>query len=298
MKQAAGLSVGVDLGGTKIEIAALDGDGDILLRSRTPTPSGYRETIAAVAELVAQVEKEAGPAAHVGVGIPGSLSPRTGLVRNANHLCLNGRRFQDDLSRGLNRPVLVANDANCLALSEAMDGAGAGAETVLAIILGTGCGGGVVVDGAVLRGANGIAGEWGHNPLPNPTPDESPGPGCWCGRRNCVETWIAGSGLERCYRERTGQALTAEQIVGAMRRGEQVASELFDRWVERVSRSLSTVINILDPQVIVVGGGLANVSELYSRVPRALGTHVFADGWTARVRPAKWGDSSDRKSVV
>jgi fructokinase len=286
------IRIGVDFGGTKIEAAALDAEGRFLARLRTPNPAGYDEAIAVVCDLVGRVEHEAGGAGSVGVGVPGSISPRTGLIRNANSVWLNGRTFAEDLSAALGRPIRLANDANCLALSEAVDGAAAEASVAFAVILGTGCGGGLVVGGQLVEGANGIAGEWGHVPLPWPSASEHQGPACWCGQRGCLETWISGSGLRRDFSEATGQALSGEAIVAASRRGDPAAVAALDRYVDRLGRGLAMICNILDPDVFVLGGGLSNVEEIVERLPGAVRPYVFSDVWSARILPARWGDSS------
>jgi len=241
---------------------------------------------------VAEVEREAGGQGTIGVGSPGSVSPLTGKMRNANSTFLNGRAFHEDLEAALGRPIRLANDANCLALSEACDGAAAGARVAFAVILGTGCGGGVAVDGKLIAGVSGIAGEWGHAPLPWPGPDETPGPKCWCGLSGCLETWISGSGLARDHHAVTGQQLTGEAIIAAARAGEAAAKASFARYVSRLGRGLAMICNILDPDVFVFGGGLSNVGELYEALPAAIGPYVFSDGWLGRLAPAMWGDSS------
>jgi fructokinase len=286
------IQVGVDFGGTKIEAAALAPDGRFLARVRAPNPGSYDAAIAVVRDLVAQAEQQAGARGAIGVGSPGSVSPRTGVMRNANSTWLNGRRFREDLEAGLGRPVRLANDANCLALSEAVDGAAAGLAVVFAVIIGTGCGGGLVVDGKLVEGANGLAGEWGHTPLPWPRPEESPGPACWCGRRGCLETWISGTGLRRDHAERAGQAMTGEAIIAAARDGDLVAARSFDLYLDRLARGLAVICDIVDPDAFVFGGGLSNVDELYERLPGFIEPHVFSDGWRARLAPARWGDSS------
>lgn len=274
------IRIGVDFGGTKIEAAALDAEGRFQARVRTPSPKDYGAGLEAVRALVAEAERQAGAAAaRVGVGGPGSVSPKTGLMRGANSTQLNGRPFPQDLARTLGRPVRYANDANCLALSEATDGAGAGAGVVFAAILGTGVGAGVVVDGRLVEGRNGFAGEWGHAPLPWPTAGEHPGPECWCGRRGCLELWVSGPALAR----------------DAGRPAEAVAAEpdaAFDRYVDRLSRGLAMVCDVLDPDVIVLGGGMSNIDLLYDRLPAAIAPHVFSDVFETPVRRAAHGDSS------
>lgn len=287
------IEIGVDFGGTKIEAAALGENGRFLARRRTGNPGDYESALGAVRDLVSEVEKEAGARVDViGVGGPGSVSPRTGVMRNANTVWLNGRRFREDLESTLGRPVRLANDANCLALSEAVDGAAAGERTVFAVIVGTGCGSGVVIDGRLLEGANGIAGEWGHTPLPWAMADEIPGPECWCGKRGCVETWVSGPGMARDHAVRTSQVLTAETIVAAARNGDVDARITFERYIDRLGRALAVICNILDPDVFVFGGGISNVQEIYARLPGAIRPHVFSDVWDAKLAPAAWGDSS------
>lgn len=288
------MRIGVDFGGTKIEAAALTLDGAFATRLREPNPGSYDAAIEAVARLIDRVEDEAGaaPGGPIGLAVPGSPSPHTGLIRNANSTWLNGRPFAADLEATLGRPVRLANDADCLAVSEARDGAGAGARVVFAAILGTGCGGGVVVNGRLVPGANGIAGEWGHTPLPWPDAEEWPGPECWCGRRGCLELWLSGSGLQRDHLERSGQALKAEAVIAAARTGDAAAADTLDKHIDRLGRALAVIADILDPDVFVLGGGLSNVRELYERLPPVIARHVFADCWEGRVVPAKWGDSS------
>ena len=286
--------LGIDLGGTKIEIAALGTDGRFLLRERCATPQGdYRATLRAIRALVRQAEASLGAAGlSVGMGIPGSLSPVTGRVRNANSTVLNGQPLLQDLQALLGRPLRLENDANCLALSEATDGAGAGAEVVFAAILGTGVGAGVAVRGQVLHGRNGVAGEWGHNPLPMATAQELARPACWCGRAGCIETWLSGPGLARDHAHASGQQLEAASVVAAARAGDAAAQASLARYAERLARALAGVINLLDPDVIVLGGGMSNVKELYEQVPRLWAPHVFSDSVRTVLRPALHGDSS------
>lgn len=283
------IRIGVDFGGTKIEAAALDAQGRFQARVRAPSPRNYEAGIEAVRDLVAEAERQAGAKVSVvGVGGPGSPSPASGLMRNANSTELNGRPFPADLAKALGRPVRYANDANCLALSEAADGAGAGAGVVLALILGTGCGAGITVDGRILQGRNAFAGEWGHMPLPSATGDEHPGPQCWCGQRGCMELWVSGSGLARDH----GQGMTAEAVVAAARGGDGRSSASLERYIDRLGRGLATVCNVLDPDVIVIGGGMSNVPELYERLPAAIAGRVFSDVFETPIRPAAHGDSS------
>ena len=286
------IRIGVDFGGTKIEAAALDAGGRVTARARKATPGGYDPALEAVRALVAEVEAASRPGARIGVAAPGSVSPRTGVVRNANSVWLNGRPFLQDLEAALGRPVRLANDANCLALSEASDGAAAGMGVVFAAILGTGCGGGVAVDGRIIEGRNGVAGEWGHAPLPWPTAAETPGPACWCGRRGCLETYVSGSGLARDHVEATGVKLAGPDIVEAARRGEAGAVASLDRYIDRLARGLAMIVDVLDPDAIVLGGGLSNVPELYERLPGAIAPHVFSDVFETPVLKALHGDSS------
>jgi fructokinase len=283
------IRIGVDFGGTKIEAAALDVEGRFQARVRGATPPDYDAGLEAVAQLVAEAERQASArAAAVGVGGPGSPSRDSGLIRNANSTQLNGRAFPADLARALGRPVRYANDANCLALSEATDGAGADADVVFAAILGTGVGAGVAVGRRILAGRNGVAGEWGHAPLPWPDKTEHPGPVCWCGRRGCVELYASGPGLARDH----GGGLTADAVVAAARAGDEGAAAALGRYVDRLARSLAMVCDVLDPNVIVLGGGMSNVDELYGRLPAAIAPHVFSDAFETPVRKAAHGDSS------
>jgi fructokinase len=282
------IRIGVDFGGTKIEAAALDAEGRILARRRAPNPGAYDPALSVVANLVAAVEADAGEAARVGVGAPGSISPRTGRVRNANSIWLNGRPFQQDLEQALKRPVKVANDANCFALSEAVDGAGAGARSLFGAILGTGCGGGLVVDGRVVEGRNGVAGEWGHTPLPWQTQDDRPPRRCWCGRQNCLELYISGTGLAADLAD----AADAFDVVRRARAAEPGAAAALTRYIARLGRALAVIVDLFDPDAIVLGGGMSNVEELYERLPAAVARHVFSDVFETPILPALHGDSS------
>ncbi len=288
------IRLGIDLGGTKIEIAALDAQGGFLLRERVATPQGdYAATLRAIAALVAMAEARLGATGlPLGVGMPGSLSPLTGTVRNANSTALNGQPLREDLQALLGRPVRLENDANCLALSEATDGAGAGAQVVFAAILGTGVGAGIAVRGRVLHGCNGIAGEWGHNRLPLLAGEPRAARTCWCGRPDCVEAWLSGPALAADHALAGGGALNAEQVVAAMRAGDAVAAASFERYARRLALALAGIVNVLDPQVIVLGGGLSQVPELFERVPALWGPHVFSDRIGTALRPARHGDSS------
>jgi fructokinase len=287
------MRIGIDLGGTKIEGIALADDGRERLRRRVPAPRGdYASTLEAVAGLVRDIERESGERGTVGVGIPGTLSPATGLVKNANSTWLIGRPLGEDLPRLLGRPVRFANDANCFALSEATDGAAAGAPVVFGVIVGTGCGGGVVVDGRVLTGVNAIAGEWGHNPLPAPREGEAPGPPCYCGRRGCIEQFLSGPALARDYQEHGGRGLTGLEIATRAGCGEPLAVAALERYEERMARAIGSIINVLDPDVVVLGGGVSNIDRLYDRVPRLWAPYVFSDRVGTRLVRAKYGDSS------
>jgi fructokinase len=286
--------IGVDLGGTKIEAVALEDDGTISARRRIPTPrEGHVAIVSAVAELVRDVERDAGCAgATIGVGTPGALSPATGLLRNSNTVCLNGRPLDRDLADALGRAVRIANDANCFALSEASDGAAAGAEIAFGVILGTGTGGGVVVRGAVLEGRHAIAGEWGHMPLPWPTDDERPGPRCYCGRSGCVETFLSGPGLSRDHVAHGGAAIDVPEIVERAERGDPGCEATLQRYVDRLARALAVVIDLIDPDVVVLGGGLSGIDRLYRDVPGSLAKWVFSDVVTTRLVPPLHGASS------
>ncbi|HLI14245.1 MAG TPA: ROK family protein [Alphaproteobacteria bacterium] len=287
------MRIGVDLGGTKIAAVALDGSGRELLRRRVATPvDDYAATLAAIRDLVAGMERELGRRGSVGVGIPGTVSPTTGLVKNANSTWLIGRPLDRDLAEALGRPVRLTNDANCFALSEAADGAAAGAAVAFGVILGTGVGGGIVVHGDVLVGPNGIAGEWGHNPLPAPRDSERPGPSCYCGRHGCIETFLSGPGLRRDHERAAGESLAPPEIVARAQSGDGPASATLERYEERLARALAHVINLLDPDVIVLGGGLSNIARLYERVPRLWAPYVFSDRIATRLVPPHHGDAS------
>jgi fructokinase len=287
------MRIGIDLGGTKIEAIALDQAGRERGRRRVPTPRDrYAATLAAITTLVEGLEREGGEPARVGIGMPGALSPATGLVKNANSVWLNGRPLRQDLERLLHRPLRFANDANCFALSEARDGAGAGARAVFGVILGTGTGGGIAVDGRALTGPNAVAGEWGHNPLPWPRADEWPGAPCYCGRTGCVETVLSGPGLARDHREATGETLDALTITARAANGDERCAATLARYEERLARALAAVINVLDPDVIVLGGGLSNLTRLYETVPKRWGAWVFSDRVDTPLRPPRHGDAS------
>ena len=288
------MRIGVDLGGTKTEALALDDSGHELRRVRVPTPQqDYLGTVRTIAALVQGLEREIGARGTVGVGIPGTITAATGLVKNANSTWLNGQPLQRDLSDVLSREVRCANDANCFAISEATDGAAVGAEVVFGVILGTGCGGGIVVRGALLTGPNGLAGEWGHTALPWPNADESPGPQCYCGRRGCLETWISGPAFERDFERATGRSLRGSEIVSASAAGDAEADVALERLEDRIARGLSTVVDIVDPDVIVLGGGLSRIDRLYSgNISARLRDYGFGGGVETPIRRNLHGDSS------
>jgi len=287
------MRIGIDLGGSKIEAIALAEDGAVLERRRVQSPRGdYRATLDAIIALVDGLEAQLGEEGSVGVGIPGAISPASGLVKNANSTWLIGQPLQLDLSETLGRQVRFANDANCFAISEATDGAAAGAGIVFGVIIGTGTGGGIVVNGRLLTGVNAISGEWGHNPLPWPLADELPGPGCYCGKRGCIETWLSGPGFERDYAAHAGRSLPSPEIVRLAGTGDHLAEAALSRYEDRLARALATVINLLDPEVIVLGGGMSNIERLYRNVPEIWGDYVFSDTVTTRLLPPLHGDSS------
>jgi fructokinase len=279
--------IGIDLGGTKIEVAALDPAGEIAFRHRVNTPARYEDTVAQIAGLVQAAETALGVRASVGIGIPGIISPATGLVKNANSQALIGRALDRDLADALSRPIRVENDANCFALSEASDGAGAGHRCVFGVILGTGCGGGIVVAGNILAGRNHIAGEWGHTPLPWPRADELPLPPCWCGQTGCLELYLAGPGLARSC-----GAANAAVVAQRAAAGDPAAAEALERHADRLARGLAVVMNVLDPDIIVLGGGVSNMEQLYERVPALIAGYVFSDVATTPVVRNRHGDSS------
>jgi fructokinase len=285
--------IGIDLGGTKTEIIVLDDLGRERLRRRVPTPrDDYEGTLDTIVALVRDAEGELGEAATVGIGTPGAASARTGRMKNCNSVWLNDRPLREDLEARLERPVRIANDANCLALSEATDGAGAGAEVVFAVILGTGTGAGITVSGRVITGANAIAGEWGHNPLPWPRDDERPGPQCYCGRRGCMETWLSGPGLAADHLRVSGENLDAPRIAALASEGDEACIATLSRHEDRLARGLAQVINLLDPQVIILAGGLSALPGLYTGVPGRWNEYVFSDQVDTRLEPARHGDSS------
>ena len=287
------LRIGIDLGGTKIEIIVLDAQGVELLRRRVATPrDDYQGTVRAIVDLVLAAEQELAAPASVGIGTPGAISRATGLLKNANSVCLNGKPLLDDLQAALQRPLRIANDADCFTLSEASDGAAAGMDNVFGVIVGTGTGGGIVSHGGLLSGVNAIAGEWGHNSLPWPRNDERPGPDCYCGKQGCIETWLSGPGLEREYAFASGEQLKVQDIVQLELAGDPVAAQCLDRYIDRMARALASVINIIDPQVIVLGGGMGNIQRLYRDVPGVWGQYIFSDRVDTRLVQPMHGDSS------
>ncbi len=303
--QPQSLRVGIDLGGTKIEGVVMDETGNERPRQRLATPrNDYKATIAAITAMVQSVLAEAAgtglrtSGATIGIATPGSLSPRTGRMQNANSTWLNGRSLGEDLTAALRRPVRLANDANCFALSEARDGAAADACNVVGVILGTGCGAGIVIDGRILDGPRGIGGEWGHNPLPWAAADEVPGPLCWCGRRGCMETWVAGPALAAAYLGDGGNTSDSEEIVRRAAAGEDRARIALARHADRLARGLAHVVNIIDPDVIVLGGGLSRLAHLYADLPALMAPHIFSDDTRVDIRPPRWGDASGARGAA
>jgi len=287
------LRIGIDLGGTKIAGIALDSDGSTRADAFRVTPANdYPGCITAIVSMIASLENQAGGTGMVGIGVPGSLVPMTGRMQNANSTWLNGMPLKLDLERALSRPVRLANDANCFAVSEATDGSGRGAGVVFGVIIGTGCGGGIVIDGKIVDGPLGIAGEWGHTPLPGPNTSELPPPRCWCGRRGCMETWVSGPAVSQDHEKHTGHLIPATEIAALAVDGDKAANGTIDRLASRLARGLATVMNILDPDVIVLGGGLSSISALYDKIPDYLEPHIFADVTKIDIRPPKWGPAS------
>ncbi len=283
------MRIGIDLGGSKIEGAVMDDTGQLRERLRVPTPQGdYQATLQAIAQLVENLESTTAKGQSIGICTPGAISPANHLLRNANSVCLNGQPVLEDLQQVLQRPVRIANDADCFALSEASDGAAAQAHTVFGVIIGTGVGGGIVINGELLSGPNAIAGEWGHNPLPWPTENETPGPDCYCGKQGCIETYLSGPGLSKDH----GGNLTVRQIVKLDQQGHEGAQATMQRYYDRMARALASVINVLDPDIIVLGGGLSNIKCLYQTVPELLPRYVFSDVVRTCLMPPKYGDSS------
>jgi fructokinase len=284
--------IGIDLGGTKIAGIALGADGAILASRRVVAPQqDYAATVRAIADMVAALEQAAGRPGTVGVGMPGSIAPGGGGVQNANSTWLNGQPFASDLERSLNKPVRLANDANCFALSEAVDGAGAGARSLFGVILGTGCGGGLIFEGKLIDGPRGTGGEWGHNPLPWAEAAEHPGPACWCGRNGCMETWVSGPGLELDHRRQTGMALSTAAIAAKAAAGEAAARATLARHASRLARGLAHVVNIFDPELVVLGGGLSLLSHLYAQLPALIAPYILARDQRVSIKPPRWGDA-------
>ncbi|MDP3159831.1 MAG: ROK family protein [Reyranella sp.] len=289
------MRIGIDLGGTKIEGIVLGSDGVERARLRVPTPgSSYEDNVAAIVDLVRELERQTGARCSVGIATPGAISPATSLIKNANSTHLNGRPLHRDIERALGRDVRMANDANCFTVSEATDGAAASCKTVFGVILGTGVGGGIAIDGRPLTGAQAIAGEWGHNPLPQPRNDERPGVRCYCGRMGCIETWLSGPALQRQFAERSGRTLRATEIAEAALAGDLEAADQMELYCDRLARALAVVVNILDPDAIVLGGGLSRMVQLYGRVPELWKREVFSesDSIVTLLLPPKYGDSS------
>lgn len=294
------MRIGVDLGGTKIEVAVLENEGTFRYRQRVETPQGdYRKTLAAVVALIHRANQEINASKPssarqipIGIGLPGAVSPHSGLVKNANSTCLIGQNLQGDLETLLGQPVHLANDADCFTLSEAVDGAAKGYHVVMGVILGTGVGGGIAVGGRLLLGPNRITGEWGHNPLPWPTDNERPGPACYCGRHGCIETFLSGPGLAKEYQRTAGKIADAREIAQQVKAGERRAMQTMATYEDRLARGLAAVINLLDPDAIVLGGGLSNLENLYTRIPELLPSYVFSDHVDTQILQARFGDSS------
>lgn len=287
------MRIGIDLGGTKIEGIALEDSGEIPIRERVATPRhDYKSIVQSIADLIISIEKQYGEPGTVGMGIPGSASATTGKIRNANTVCLIGEDLKGDIESIIKQPIRLANDADCFALSEASDGAGKDSDSVFGVIIGTGCGSGIVINKTLIEGANRIAGEWGHNPLPWPKASELPGTECYCGQRGCIETFLSGTGFSRGYAEAGGDAITAREIMQRVEQGEKLANNLFERYLDRMARSLATIINVLDPETIVLGGGMSKISMLYDRVPQLWDQYIFSpEPATTQLKPPVHGDS-------
>jgi fructokinase len=286
------MRIGIDLGGTKIEAVAMDSLGEVRARERVVTPKDYAKILGAIRGLVQRIEGRFGPIPAVGIGTPGAISPATGLMKNAENTAIQGKPFDQDLCKLLEREVRIANDANCFTLSEAVDGAGSGATAVFGVIVGTGTGGGLVVDGKICGGANAICGEWGHNQLPWMTPEEFPGPECYCGKTGCIESYLSGPGLARDHEEATGEPLPGVAISELASSGDEQCKATLERYCDRMARSLASVINVFDPDVIVLGGGVSQIPEIYKGVPARWGRYVFSDRVDTRLLPNRFGDSS------
>ncbi len=287
------LRIGCDVGGSKIAAAAFGGDGEMRANRREATPRGdYDGTLAAIARMVDEIERETKPSASIGIGIPGSISPATGLVQNANSTWLNDRLLEADLSEKLQRPLRIANDANCFALSEALDGSGSGVHCVFGVILGTGCGGGLVIGQSLVNGPLGIGGEWGHNPLPWPRPDELQATRCWCGREGCIETWVSGPALSADHARAGNDEADAETIAGRAAEGDEAARATLMRHVDRLARALASIVNVVDPDVVVLGGGLSQLPHLYRDLPQLMAPFIFSQSPAIDIRPPKHGPES------
>jgi len=287
------MKIGIDLGGTKIEGIAISETGKELMRKRTKTPKGdYNGTVKEIVGIVNSLESDTNQKGSVGIGIPGAISPQSGLIKNANSTWLIGQRFDDDLEDALKREVRLANDANCLAVSEAVDGAGSDSKFVFAIIIGTGCGGGIAIDQKVHNGLNSIAGEWGHIPLSWMTKDEYPGPNCYCGQRGCLETYISGTGFEKEYEKQTGLLKTGNEIAELLKIGDSNAEKVMRIYENRLARAIATAVNIIDPEILILGGGMSNISRIYKNVPNLVQEWTFGKEFTTPIKPAMHGDSS------
>lgn len=286
------IRIGVDFGGTKIEAAAIDESDYFCSRIRVNTPDTYAEAIQVICDLVKEIEAQTKSSGTVGIGTPGSICPRTGRMRNSNRDYLNGSDFRKDLEEALGRPIKLANDANCFALSEAFDGAGAGKNIVCGLILGTGCGGGLVINSRLVEGSHGIAAEWGHNPLPWQSLSELNAPVCYCGREGCLEQWVSGTALTRCFKARTGRTESGEAIAALAQSGDTAAIYEISALINRIGRTIASICNVVDPDVVVIGGGLSNIPMLYRELPAVIEKYVFSDSWRGKVVPPDWGDSS------
>ena len=287
------LRIGVDLGGTKTEIIAINNAGDIVHSKRVKSPQNdYRETLDNIVSLIRECERQTGHIATIGIGTPGTISTRTQTLKNSNSTWLNGKPLHRDLEEILDREIRIANDANCFTLSEAIDGAAANDNTVFGVIIGTGTGGGIVIDKKLLNGPNGITGEWGHNPLPWKTPAETPGPECYCGKSGCIETFLSGPGMTADFKRKTKNTLAPPEILELARDGNTSAIEILDRYYERMAKSLAHIINILDPDTIVLGGGMSNIEGIYEEIPKRWGNYVFSDSCETKLLKAKYGDAS------
>ena len=293
LDNAGSLRLGIDLGGSKIAAIVMNQQGEVVAKRRIPSPqSNYQKTIQTIAELISLMDNDVGEKTNIGIGMPGSISPATGLVQNANSTWLNAKPFKQDIEQAVQRPVRLANDANCFALSEAIDGAGASAKSVFGVILGTGCGGGLAINGKLIDGPHGICGEWGHNPLPWPNLEELPGPQCWCGRIGCIETWVSGPGMSADHKHQTGHDYSVEEICFQAAAGHDKERKTLDRHASRLARGLAMVVNIIDPERIVVGGGLSQMAHLYTELPALMQPHLFCDVEKLQILPPRHGPDS------